>query len=647
MRSNHFAFAMLGCLVFSTVGSASGPADRVATDPKSVVSAAGPGTGPVDVKQLLGTVRLAGASWSLDGQRIAYISNASGRLNLWVMQADGSGARQLLSSNDRQAEPVWSVDGTQVVYTQDTGGDEMYDLYALAADGGAPKDLTQTPQVSETSPLFSRDGVWLAFSSKAKTSPWRDVAVMEWKTGAIRQLTHEADPKATWSIAAWSPDGRYIYATRTVEREDSDVYRLEVKSGVAEKLTSHEGNVLITVSDISPDGKTLLVTSNEKGGYSNVALMDVAAKTMRWVTDTQWEAESGKFSPYGDRFMYTLNADGRTTIEFVDTKTSHASDYSVPAGLNTDAVSPTGFRNDGSYLFAHQDSTHAANLYLLTPGGTLKQITHLESSTQANVVVPGSQLVTYRSFDGRMISAYMWVPFGLKRDGAAPAVVMPHGGPTGQTLDSFNARAMLLVSRGYVVIAPNVRGSTGYGKEFQRANFKDLGGGDLKDEIAAVDFLKASGYVDAKKVGIFGGSYGGFMTLMAIGKTPDVWAAAVDEYGILDWYTMLAHEDASLQAYEKTLLGDPVQDRSVYEEASPIKYIRNERAPLLVLQGDRDIRVPKEEAVQLVAILKKQGSTVDAVYYPEEGHGFIKREDQLDELTRSVAWFDKYLKGTQ
>jgi dipeptidyl aminopeptidase/acylaminoacyl peptidase len=195
-----------------------------------------------------------------------------------------------------------------------------------------------------------------------------------------------------------------------------------------------------------------------------------------------------------------------------------------------------------------------------------------------------------------------------------------------------------------VVIAPNVRGSTGYGKEFEKANYKDLGGGDLKDEIAGVDFLKATGYVDAKKVGIFGGSYGGFMTLMAIGKRPEVWAAAVDEYGILNWYTMLAHEDASLQAYEKTLLGDPVKDRPVYEAASPIKYIRNERAPLLVLQGDRDIRVPKEEAVQLVEILKKDGKTVDVVYYPEEGHGFIKREDQLDELTRSVAWFDKHLK---
>jgi dipeptidyl aminopeptidase/acylaminoacyl peptidase len=237
------------------------------------------------------------------------------------------------------------------------------------------------------------------------------------------------------------------------------------------------------------------------------------------------------------------------------------------------------------------------------------------------------------------------MPFNLKRDGTAPAVVMPHGGPTGQTLDSFNARALLLVSRGYVVIAPNVRGSTGYGMDFQKANYQDLGGADLKDEVAGVDFLKATGYVDAKKVGIWGGSYGGFMALMAIGREPTIWAAAVDEYGIIDWYTMLQHSDPYLQEYVKTLLGDPVKDKAVYEAASPIKYIRKERAPLLVLQGEKDIRVPREEAEQVVSILKAEGRTVEAVYYPEEGHGIIKREHQVDELTRSIAWFDRYLKG--
>jgi dipeptidyl aminopeptidase/acylaminoacyl peptidase len=624
---------------------ASGPGDRVATDPRTVVSAPGPGSGPVDVKELLDTVRLAGASWSLDGKRIAYISNASGRLNLWVMGADGSGAKQLLTSNDRQADPVWTPDGSRIVYTQDTGGDEMYDLYSVSASGGAPKNLTQTAQVSEVSPRFSQDGALLAFSSKPKASPWHDVAVMEWKTGAVRLLTHESDPKATWEISAWSPDGRSLYATREVEREDSDIYRIDVKTGAAEKLTSHTGKVLLHVTGLSPDGKTLLLTSNEKGGYANVALMDLATKTLRWVTDTQWETNSGEFSPKGDTFTCTLNQDGRTTIEFVDSKTLARSHRNLPEGLNSDAVTPTGFRNDGDFLFTHQDSAHAANLYLLTAGGVLKQVSHVESAGMASAVLPGSRLITYKSFDGRMISAFVWVPFALKRDGSAPAVVMPHGGPTGQTVDSFNSRAVLLVSRGYVVIAPNVRGSTGYGKEFEKANYQELGGADLKDEIAGVDFLKATGFIDAKKVGIFGGSYGGFMTLMAIGKNPEIWAAGVDEYGILDWFSMLEHEDAALQAYEKTLLGDPVKDREAYADSSPLKYIRNETAPLLVLQGERDIRVPKDQAMQLVDILQKAGKTVEVKYYRDEGHGFIKREDQFDELTRSVAWFDKYLKS--
>ena len=607
-------------LLASVSGFASGPGDRVATDPKSVVSAeSATASSPMPVAELLQTVRLGGATWSPDGKQIGYISNASGRLNLWVMQADGSGARQLLKSNDRQSGPAFTKDGREIIYEQDKGGDELYDLYAVPVSGGEPRNLTNTDKTSESSPLFSKDGKWLAFGSKEKVESSTNLAVMEWPAGTARLLTHEKDPKASWNLVDWSPEGRYVYGTREVGTDDADVYRIEIKSGAAENLTAHAGKVLMQASAVSPDGKTLLMTSNEKSGYANVALLDVSSKNKRWVTDTQWEAHADGFSPKGDTFTYLVNADGRATINFADVKTLKANNRGIPAGLNTAGASPTAFRDDGSYLFSHQDSTHAPNLYLLSADGAINQVTHNESPVLAAAVLPSSQLVTYKSFDGRMISAFVWVPFNLKRDGTAPVVVMPHGGPTGQTVDSFNARAILLVSRGYVVIAPNVRGSTGYGMEFQNSNKKDLGGADLKDEIAGVDFLKATGLIDAKKVGIWGGSYGGFMTLMAIGKNPDLWAAAVDEYGILDWYTMLQHEDARLQEYEKTLLGDPVADKAVYEASSPLKYIRNEKAPLLVLQGERDIRVPKEEAEQVVEILKKEGRTVDAVYYPKKG----------------------------
>ena len=362
---------------------------------------------------------------------------------------------------------------------------------------------------------------------------------------------------------------------------------------------------------------------------------------------TQWSANGSVFTPDGRSAVIVMNADGRVSTRFINLETMQQSERGVPPGLNYPVASPTPFLPDGSMLLSHEDSSHPAELYRLAPDNSLTQITHNANESLQHIELPKSQLVTYRSFDGRLISAFMWVPFNIKRDGKAAAVVMPHGGPTGQVIDSFNGRAELLASRGFVVIAPNVRGSTGYGMEFQNANVKDLGGGDLKDEIAGVDFLKATGFIDSKRVGIWGGSYGGYMTLMAIGKTPNVWSAAVDEYGILNWLTMLQHEDPSLQEYEKALLGDPVKDRTIYEASSPLQSIRNETAPLLVLQGENDIRVPREEAEQVVGILKAEGRTVEAVYYPEEGHGFVKREHQRDELTRSVAWLQKYLQSVQ
>jgi dipeptidyl aminopeptidase/acylaminoacyl peptidase len=172
-----------------------------------------------------------------------------------------------------------------------------------------------------------------------------------------------------------------------------------------------------------------------------------------------------------------------------------------------------------------------------------------------------------------------------------------------------------------------------------------LGGGDLRDEVYAAKFLAATGYVDPRKIGITGGSYGGYMAMIAIGRTPDTWAAAVELFGITDWLTEQEHEEPTLQQYDQSLLGDPVKDRQVYEDASPIKYFKNAQAPLLILQGANDIRDPKEEAEQAENILKGAGKTVAAHYYPDEGHGFAKRENQIDAMQRTVDWFDRYLKN--
>ena len=639
------SLCLLASIGLSLHAQNAGPNSRTPTVPKSVTAPTGSAAAPVGIPDLLNTVGLADAAWSPDGKRILYSGNASGRFNLWLMSADGTGAHQLIHSDDAQFGAIWSKDGQSIVYQQDRGGDEIYDLYAVPAAGGTPQNLTQTDQITETGPHFSPDGKLLAFQHKEKTGSSINLALMDWSTHQVRLLTHEKDPKRSWTIVTWSPDGRTLYANRGDLHEDMSVWSVDAATGDTRELTPHQGNVLIGASSISPDGKTLLIGSNEKDGFSNVALLDLATLKKKWITDTQWEANPGNFSPSGERFTWLLNADGRTSIHFTDAKTYKEMPRALPEGLNYENGNPTPFASDGRLLFVHQDSTHAPNFYILGADGASVQITHVESPGLRSAVLPQTQLVHYASFDGKIISAFLALPFNVQRDGKNSLIVLPHGGPTGQVVDSFSPRIIALVSRGYTVIAPNVRGSTGYGVAFERANYQDLGGGDLQDEIYSVKFMESTGYIDPKKVGITGGSYGGFMTLMAIGKAPDLWAAAVEEYGIIDWYTMLQHSDPLLQEYEKSLLGDPVKDRAKYEAASPIQFLRNERAPLLVLQGEHDIRVPREEAAQVVDTLKKQGRTVDVVYYPQEGHGFMKREDQIDEITRTVAWFDKYLKG--
>jgi Tol biopolymer transport system component len=240
-------------------------------------------------------------------------------MNLWKVATSGGWPIQLSESDDRQLGGVWSPDGKWIVYEQDAGGGEIFDLYAVPSDGGDAVNLTNTPDVSETDPRWSPDGNALAVASRPKTSSNYDIELLDWKSRQVRKLTNEQTKNREWGNAVWSPDGKTIYANRAnAGHTDSDVYRIDVGSGSLENLTPHTGEIIYSVSSISPDGRTLLVISNEKAGYENVALVEVASKKLTWVTALKWEAEAGYFSPDGKSFTYMVNEDGRTDLYLAD-----------------------------------------------------------------------------------------------------------------------------------------------------------------------------------------------------------------------------------------------------------------------------------------------------------------------------------------
>jgi dipeptidyl aminopeptidase/acylaminoacyl peptidase len=641
-------WVVISCGLCAPLKGATGPDNRPITDPKAVTSTPNAAARPAPVDDLYYTRSVFGAAWSPDGQQVLFTSDISGRFNLWKVRASGGWPIQLTQSDDVQSGAIWSPDGKWIVYQQDRAGDELYDLWAIPSDGGEPQNLTKTPDIREQDPHWSPDGKTIAFAYKPKDGAMYDIALLDWATRKVHKLTNEQQPGYSWSVVAWSNDNKTVYAIRVNPPfTDADVYRIEVATGATENLTGHQGTIRYLASSLSPDGKTLLLSSDAKGGYMNVALLDLATKKLTWATDTKWEAFSGSFSPDGNSYTYTVNEDGLNDAYLAERSTNKAEKLELAHGLNGFSGNPSEFAPQGDrVIVSHEASNQPGDLWIYNIGRQhADQLTFSTIASLRETPLPASQIVHYKSFDGKIITALLWVPFNLKRDGSNPALVIPHGGPTGQRIDYWSPEVQALVSRGYICIAPNPRGSTGYGLEFQKANFQDLGGGDLKDEIGAVKFLKATGYVDPKKIGITGGSYGGFMTLMAIGKTPEIWAAAVELYGIINWSSMLKSSDPSLNEYLKGLLGNPEENRKIYEADSPITYIRNEKAPLLVLQGDNDPRVPKEEAQQVVDILKKEGRVVDVHYYANEGHGFAKRENQIDSIRRTIDWFDRYLMG--
>ena len=619
--------------------------DRPITDPKSVTSPTNPQARAVPLEDF-GMSRSVGAtSWSADGKHVFLVTNLTGRYNIWRTDAQGSWPLQMTQSDEAQSGLAAPRDGRWLYFIQDKGGDEYYDIYRVPTNGGAVDRVTYTPELSERALIpGGRDGA-MALAVKKKSEAQSNLAVLD-RNGRVRVLTKEADPQYEWSPRVWTADGTAIFAEREkVDSTASEVWRVDAATGKATRLLARK-DTIYSPRDVSPDGKWLAVTTDADTGKPRAGLYNLATKEWKWLKPSAWDQFAMRFTRDGAALIAENADDMRTVLVRHDIASGAETALALPPGLNFTAGNDPRSPDGKTLLVSHMGANTAGELFAYDlDANAMRPITRLTPASLAPEALATSQMATYKSFDGTLISALVTMPANLKRDGSNPAIVIPHGGPTGKTEDYFDDVAAALASRGYVVIAPNFRGSTGYGKAFQTANYDDLGGGDLKDTVAAKRFLVDTGYVDPTRVGIFGGSYGGFMTLMALGKTPDEFAAGVQWFGIINWRTMYRDMDEVLKAYLRSLMGTPEANPAGYDRASPLTYIQNAKAPLLTIQGENDIRVPRGQAQEVHDILKAKGNVVETIYYPAEGHGFRKQENQLDSLRRTVEWFDRYLKG--
>ena len=624
------------------------PLPQAITDPKQLTSKPNAQVErTLTIEKLYMTRAVGDTTWSPDGRTIAFISNMSGRNNVWLVPADGGWPTQLTVSDQRQSSPAWSPDGKWIAYESDYDGDEQWDIFLVSPKTGQIVNLTNTREIAEQSPVWSPDGRYLAYLVKPKTSSTHEIDVYDTLMREVKHLT-TGTPKDRGNYGqVWSKDGKWIAYTQTQAKgTDSNIFVAEVGTGKTTLLTEHRGENLYTVNDFSPDGTHLLITSNAGNGYENVGLLDIASRKVEWLTRNKWEISGGNFSPDGKTVTWTANVDGNTDIFLHQRATGKTTSLSLPKGVNYLGGSQSAFSRDGTKLLYYHNGPSAPSdvwVYSMATGKS-QQVTHslMAGVRSEDMVEP--YLVHYPSRDGKWtISAFVYVPYNAPRNGQHAAIVYVHGGPTSQTHNSFNRFIQYVVNKGYFVIAPNYRGSTGYGKEFQNANLFDMGGGDLQDVLAAADWMKQTGYPDPKKLILMGGSYGGYMTMMGVTKAPDVWAAGVPIVPFVNWFTEIQNEDPVLQQSDLATMGDPEKNKALYEDRSPINFIDQVKAPLLLLAGGHDPRCPKSETQQVVDAIKKRGGVIESKVYENEGHGFAKVENQIDAYKRVADFLQAHV----
>ena len=581
--------------------------------------------------------------FSPDGKWVSFISNMSGAPQVWIVPAEGGYPRMVTNGDDPVTGQEWSPASDWIAVTIAPGGGLNTQVYVVKPDGTGMKLLTLGGKDNNGFDDWTDDGKQIAIDSSRDDPARRDSFMIDVATGQTRLV---AKNPGIGSIDGISRDGKRALLNRLKNRGDNNLYVLDLASGKDTLITKHDG-VALFFGELAPDGEAAYIGTNKDRDLMVFGRIKIAADGTPSNIEVLAERADGeldglRLNKQGTMAALLWNIKGRTELSFYDlAKNKPMPGPKLPGELAGGLI----FSSDGSKLAMNvSGAAQPADLWIMDM--KTQQFRQLTFSPHPGVDLAAlvkPELVTFKSFDGLELSGWLYRP--KNQSGPGAYVVSFHGGPEGQERAPFRSDYQALLAQGIGVFAPNVRGSSGFGKKFVNLDNGELRVNGVKDIKACVDYLVNNHIADPKRIGITGGSYGGYMTMAGLTEYPELFAAGVDLFGIVNFMTFFQHTQPWMAAISTIEYGDPATQKEMLDRLSPIYKLDRIKAATMVQHGANDTNVPVIEAEQIVKTLKDRGVPVEYILFPDEGHGWRKIPNRIRSTVEMVRFFQEHLGG--
>lgn len=596
------------------------------------------------IDDFMANTSYGGASFSPDNSKILVSNNRSGIFNIYALPVDGSEEVQLTNSTTDANFAVGYFNADErFIYRADQGGNELAHLYVRELDGSVT-DLTPGENLVASFNDWTDDYQAFFVQTNERDQRYFDVYKYKVADGYPRELVYENNESLF--PGGLSNSGRYLTLIEIITTSNTNIYIQDLETGERTLVTPHEGNVASSSNTFSQDDQYLYYTTDEGSEFQQLMRYELATGEKEKVINSDWDVMFAYFSREYNYLVVGINAEASTELRMYDASTM---DPVTLPDMNGVSVTSVYFSHGDTSMAMYANSSRSpGDLFVqsLEDAGEPQQLTHSLNNNITPDDLVDAEVVYFASYDGLQIPGLLYKPHQTSADHKAPALVLVHGGPGGQTRVGFSDMVQYLVNHGYVVYGINNRGSSGYGKTFNMLDDRQHGEADLGDVVASKQMLIETAYVDPERVGIIGGSYGGYMTVAAMAFEPDVFKVGVDIFGVTNWVRTLESIPPWWEAQREALyteMGDPATDLERLERISPLFHAENIVNPMIVLQGANDPRVLQVESDELVQAIRDNDVIVEYIVFPDEGHGFRNRSNQAVGYKAILDFLDTYL----